>query len=360
VTFEMPPETLSKVHLEFSSDVRKWFREADGAYQRFFRDRVCELMEGAGERMSHKHKPLEHTKGGSDNSAIWETKLDKGQRILWYPVKDNVGEGRGGKMLMIAYVSKHDAVKTHIRLINGSRQREAAHQAGRTQKEHGGGGAGASAAGADTAADPTDGNYVGSDHPLDPKKNRPWKIHRVKREQIAWLKYSTWEPPLKLSAEEHSVVMGDSPNGVLLLGRSGTGKTICVVSRMDKDRVEHMEEMKSQAVRLPKPKLRQLFVARSGKLCALARNMYTDNINTYKKAGEYSTEDLGDAKRDMECSSHDQVISLMEKRLDKLKVLPNQAGPWKDEHARDTRVTASEFFSQVWPHLVSGLKAQPV
>jgi hypothetical protein len=242
---------------------------------------------------------------------------------------------------MIAYVSKHDAVKTHIRNINGSREREVDHQT-----EHGGDGAGAS-----TADDHTDSGHYGSEHPLDPTKNRPWKIHRVDRHKLKWLKYSIYEPSLKLSAEEHKVVMGESPNGVLLLGRSGTGKTICVVSRMDKDRVDHMEEVKSKAVVVPK-ELRQLFVARSGRLCALARNMYNDNINTYKKAGEYSTKELDKAKKDMKCKSHDEVISLIEEHLDGVHE-PRRGHLWKGEHARDTRVTPSEFFNQVWPALVS-------
>ena len=53
------------------------------------------LIDNADERKTRKHKPLKYAKpnmpsGGGDNRSIWETKLDKGQRILWYPVRDKV------------------------------------------------------------------------------------------------------------------------------------------------------------------------------------------------------------------------------------------------------------------------------
>jgi hypothetical protein len=330
------------------------------------------LIDNADERKTRKHKPLKYAKpnmpsGGGDNRSIWETKLDKGQRILWYPVRDKVVDaegqargagGTGGKklvrpMLMIAYVSKHDDVSRHMRLINDSRKRMERHQAAH-QEEHSGDGAGARS-GASWAAYGEDEEDYGEDHPLDPKKNVPWKIYRFPREQIEWLRYSDWEPPLKLSAEERSVVIGDSPNGVLLLGRSGTGKTICVISRMDRDRVKHIEQPKE-----PQPRLRQLFVARSFKLCAFAQKTFNDNIKTYKMAGEYSTEELDKAKKDMQCKNHDVVISLIEKHLDMLDGAAdgNVQRPWKAERARDTQATAGEFFDRVWPELVSTKNAK--
>ena len=52
---------------------------------------------------------------------------------------------------------------------------------------------------------------------------------------------------------------------VLLLGRSGTGKTVCLCERMAADR--------AQAAEAGGPAVRQLFVARNRRLCELVRGI---------------------------------------------------------------------------------------
>ncbi len=70
-----------------------------------------------------------------------------------------------------------------------------------------------------------------------------------------------WEPPLRLTSKEHAVIQERST--VLLLGRSGTGKTICIANKMAWDR----EDCKAEGG------LNQLFVARSGRICRMVGSL---------------------------------------------------------------------------------------
>jgi hypothetical protein len=60
---------------------------------------------------------------------------------------------------------------------------------------------------------------------LDPLANSPLKIWEVQSGSIERLKEEGWEPKLRLTSMEEQVI--ESMETVLLLGRSGTGKTIC-------------------------------------------------------------------------------------------------------------------------------------
>jgi hypothetical protein len=83
---------------------------------------------------------------------------------------------------------------------------------------------------------------------LDPLANSPLKIWEVQSGNVQRLKEEGWEPKLRLTSKEEQVI--ESMETVLLLGRSGTGKTICIANKM-------------QADRCVSPGMSQLFVARS-------------------------------------------------------------------------------------------------
>jgi hypothetical protein len=78
------------------------------------------------------------------------------------------------------------------------------------------------------------------------------KIWEVESGSIEWLKEEGWEQKLRLTSTEEQVI--ESMNTVLLLGRSGTGKTICIANKM-------------QADRRVAPGTSQLFVTRSLRVC---------------------------------------------------------------------------------------------
>ncbi len=66
---------------------------------------------------------------------------------------------------------------------------------------------------------------------IDPEGNIPMKLNKVFYENIDKLEDSDWTPPLHLTTEERE----DTKGTVLVLGRSGTGKTVCICNRMDYD-----------------------------------------------------------------------------------------------------------------------------
>ncbi len=72
------------------------------------------------------------------------------------------------------------------------------------------------------------------------------------------LKEDGWETKLGLTSKEEQVI--ESMETVLLLGRSGTGKTICIANKL-------------QADRRVSPGTSQLFVARSRRICPLVASL---------------------------------------------------------------------------------------
>lgn len=100
----------------------------------------------------------------------------------------------------------------------------------------------------------------------NPISNVPLKIHADEVDNLARLLNDTdWTPPLHLTPTEEDIV--SRKGTVLLIGRSGTGKTLCVCNRMARDRVLHGN------------KIRQLFVSRTSRLCE-----YMEALQ--KRAGE--------------------------------------------------------------------------
>jgi len=90
---------------------------------------------------------------------------------------------------------------------------------------------------------------------LNPFGNVPLKMYEVEPENLDKVIGDGWSPCLYLTKEERGIV--EAEGTVLLLGRSGTGKTICIINRMDWDK----QRFKGSS------NFTQLFVARSRRLC---------------------------------------------------------------------------------------------
>jgi len=90
---------------------------------------------------------------------------------------------------------------------------------------------------------------------LDALGNVPLKLYDVNFDNIDSIVEKSWKPQMHLTEEERKVV--EAKGTVLLLGRSGTGKTVCICNRIeyDRQRLGH------------KPDFTQLFVSRSVGLC---------------------------------------------------------------------------------------------
>src|SRR5690606_39024702 len=86
------------------------------------------------------------------------------------------------------------------------------------------------------------------------------KIYTATSGDIPLLTSAGWTPPLRLSAHQQEVQ--ESSGTVLVLGRAGTGKTVCLCDRMTRDR---------QAAAVHGHTLSQLFVSRSKRLCEFVK-----------------------------------------------------------------------------------------
>ena len=103
---------------------------------------------------------------------------------------------------------------------------------------------------------------------LDPLANSPLKIWELQSGNVQRLKEEGWEPKLRLTSKEEQVI--ESMETVLLLGRSGTGKTICIANKM-------------QADRRVAAGTSQLFVARSPRICLLVASLQGNGTGVQAK-----------------------------------------------------------------------------
>ncbi|KAL7456712.1 hypothetical protein ACHAWC_009869, partial [Mediolabrus comicus] len=217
---------------QMTSHVVKFLQQGDKKYRSFFVRRMRQLA--AGERSRILQKPLKGSK-----SIIYETYLEQksGHRILWT-------EEKGGK-IVIWYVAKHKQVSRLMQLIDDSKSRSARQQMPQA-----------------LMSELQNESYTPpKDEPrrevlLDIFNNVPLKIYDVNFNTINEIAKEYWTPKLHLTDEERDIVQAEGT--VLVLGRSGTGKTICICNRIEYDR---------QTGSGQDPLFTQLFVARSLRLC---------------------------------------------------------------------------------------------
>ena len=114
---------------------------------------------------------------------------------------------------------------------------------------------------------------------LDPVGNVPLKLYITLSNELHMFKQDGWIPPLRLTPKEKEV---NAQSGtVLLLGRSGTGKTLCLCDRMSQDRLDlannhdtHDNGNRDASVNTDasfRKGPNQLFVSRSNRLCEFVK-----------------------------------------------------------------------------------------
>jgi len=234
------PRFATDVNIHFTANVANWLTRHPN-YRFFFVRRIQQLQ--AGERSRILAKRLRA------KSVIFETYLEQksGHRILW----TNRGEGERG--ILIWYIAKHKEVSRLVRLIDDAlnrsrRQLTDAANLPELQDR--------------TKADKRDKVL------LDPHGNTPLKLYEVRFDQLRELEHDEWTPRLNLTEEEREIVQ--APGTVLVLGRSGTGKTLCICNRLEYDRQRYAGEHSFS----------QLFVARSHALRQYVRGAVGEDAAT--------------------------------------------------------------------------------
>eukprot|EP00984_Skeletonema_dohrnii_P006920 scaffold2465_cov93-Skeletonema_dohrnii-CCMP3373.AAC.4 len=217
---------------QMSSHVVKFLQQGDKKYRSFFVRRMHQLA--SGERSRILQKPLKGSK-----TVIYETYLEQksGHRILW------TEEPFSPPRIVIWYVAKHKQVSRLMQLIDDSKSRSARQQMPATLVS-------------ELQNEGLIPQNVKKDVLLDIFGNVPLKVYDVNFNAINEITKESWTPQLHLTDEERDIV--EAKGTVLVLGRSGTGKTICISSSIEFDR---------QSTAAHDPSFTQLFVARSVRLC---------------------------------------------------------------------------------------------
>jgi len=117
---------------------------------------------------------------------------------------------------------------------------------------------------------------------LSPGKNTPMKLYVAACESLpggrapgavkAAVGENRWRPDLRLTEKEAGAVADDGAPS-MVLGRSGTGKTVCMARRIARDRADHADR-------------ELLFVARSQALCNFVRDAACRGDADARAAGE--------------------------------------------------------------------------
>jgi len=223
---------------QVTSHVCKFLKTGDTKYREIFAKKMTQLAKG--ERSHKLQKPLQGCE-----SVIFETYLENksGWRILWT---------QEGDRLVIWFVCQHKSVSRHAKLIDDAKNRAARQQLPDSFIAE--------------MENDISSHEEKMDVKLDPYGNVPLKLYDLSFDNVNDIVDESWTPQMHLTQEERDVV--EAKGTVLLLGRSGTGKTICIINKMEHDR-----QTKSKN----KPDFSQLFVARSRKLCSYVQDAVGNN-----------------------------------------------------------------------------------
>ena len=227
---------------QVTSHVVKFLQQGDKKYRSFFVRRMQQLARG--ERSRILQKALKGSK-----TLVYETYLEQksGHRILWTEEGNNI---------VVWYIAKHKQVSRLMQLIDNSKSRSA--------RQH---------VPDSLVSELQNEGLLPKNEPkevlLDIFGNVPLKVYDVNFNTINEIKNDSWTPQLHLTEEERDIV--EAEGTVLVLGRSGTGKTVTVTQRIEYDRQSRPGQ---------DPTFTQLFVARSVRLCRYVEGTVSEDTRT--------------------------------------------------------------------------------
>jgi hypothetical protein len=246
--------------IEISQHVKKWFEKERLLEIRDKFQRTLAAL-AKGHRSYAFSKRLQ---GCKTVTPVFESKLLRGPRILWTYIfrrdKSIQMHHNSSAVILVWYVvMKHDSVPHFLDLIETAIKRTAKQLGSNKWLEI-----------SSEALDLSEEIVL-----IDPMKNVPMRIYVTPTEEIDQLCNVDWKAPLRFNKHEQSV--RKQQGTVLLLGRSGTGKTLCLIDRMNSDQKLLMQSQYNSEVDLSlclpqhAQPCSQLFIARSTYLCKLVQ-----------------------------------------------------------------------------------------
>ena len=201
--------------------------------------------------------------------------------------------------------------------------------------------------------------------PIDPDPNqyKPATLYTVPRNiELLVSTNQRFELPIIIWPEEHKIVNMplDSAEPIVVLGRSGTGKTTCCLYRMVQEFLNHHNEHS-------KHPLRQLFVTKNKFLCEKVEAQFmkliaSQSLDVYR-APVIQSQDKGD-RNNLKHSSCPLFLTLddfllkMEYSLCDSATLDDNNSSCESARASQmclsatgTKITADYFINQMWKHL---------
>ena len=187
---------------------------------------------------------------------------------------------------------------------------------------------------------------------LDPSGNTPLMVFDVMVNELPQLE-TGWQPPMRLTTREKEIV--DHEGLVTILGRSGTGKTLCMAMRMLKD----LERASTVHI----DDFRQIFVARSDRLCRQVRRLVEQGGHKYNTTGrrEAAADDgaaaaVNSTELDGAINRHFvptvEYFKLVEDSIDFPKLTHIEHRTW----GVASRVHTHEFKNHFWKQLPSNMQ----
>ena len=242
-----------------TKQVLSWVRRASPQDQREFEGRIRRLAAGESSRKTlNRHGGLTKLESG----VLREAALSRGRRVLY--MLHRLGTERKPTLRLLKVVH-HDALDRAVAKIRDAESRMEV-TARQLAKEH-------HDAGVEHAPQFHRGMM------LDPwGSHTPAQFHRAPTRLLHKLSDAKWTPPYELSPQEQAVV--EQEGGVMILGRSGTGKTECMCNRMEQDIMLHIEAYGDEVP------LRQVFIARSTRLCQKVQGQL---VERHAEAGTNAT-----------------------------------------------------------------------
>ena len=187
----------------------------------------------------------------------------------------------------------------------------------------------------------------------DPKVYQPLILHQVPH-NIDLLVSSShkFDLPITLQPEEDEVVKICIDEPVIILGRSGTGKTTCCLYRMVQEFLRYYDYIQSSEEGKKRP-LRQVFVTKNQHLCKRFRSQFLKLVTHHPTTAEFLVKQNNANSIFL---TWEEFLSWLDVSLRKIQyeVKDEKRSPsCFDSHLMEhgTKVTASYFASIIWKEL---------